>query len=61
MTYEQACRKARKNLAEGKSRVSVVAETMHGDPGYDVADAEDLDTFYLGAKVVWDARDGDKP
>ncbi len=59
MTYQEACRKARKNLKEGKSRVSVVAETPHGEPGFDVADEEDLATFYLGAKVVFDARDGE--
>ncbi len=57
MTYQEACHKAQRNLKEGKSRVSVVAETMHGDPGYDVADTEDLATFYLGAQVVGDARD----
>lgn len=53
MSKDEAIRRADQNLKAGKSRTLVVYESHE----YHVADEEDLETFWLGAPVVYDAED----
>ncbi len=60
MTYKEAVAQARKNHHAGSTRIMVVNESLEtspGEGGFDTADQEDLDTFYLGAKVIFSAEE----